>query len=293
VNDGGSNAPRLNVQQSWWAMKGLGDGKREWTMEEKFKKIAGAGFDGVFAQLPELNLQDKWISLLDEYKLSYGIQTFPKNREEFIPLLKRAKDLGAQYINAQVADSFIIGDEAIQLLTGLLEEGTAADIPVFVESHRGRITQDLLRTAKYVQMLPNLRLTIDFSHYILAGEIEGYNEKAEQFFDILLQRTSCIHGRVSNGQQIQVNIDSYSEQPMLEHFVRWWEKGILNWLQAAQRGDIFPFVCELGPPNYAMTRVNQQHSLIEENSNRWQQSLILKRLAEELWIKMLNVITKK
>ncbi|GGD80222.1 hypothetical protein [Paenibacillus nasutitermitis] len=33
----------LHVQQSWWAMSGLGVNGKEWSTEERFEKIAEAG----------------------------------------------------------------------------------------------------------------------------------------------------------------------------------------------------------------------------------------------------------
>jgi hypothetical protein len=47
VNDGSDRAPRLAVQQAWWAMSGLGENGREWSVEEKVEKIAEAGFTGI------------------------------------------------------------------------------------------------------------------------------------------------------------------------------------------------------------------------------------------------------
>jgi hypothetical protein len=38
------------------------------------------------------------------------------------------------------------------------------------------------------------------------------------------------------------------------------------------------FVCELGPPNYAITDARG-----EELSDRWEEALTLKRLAHEAW----------
>ena len=271
---------KIDIQQSWWAMIGLGNGNREWTIEEKFERIAEAGFTGIMGSLPEDHEREKWRRLLDEYQFSFGIHSFPSKKEDLQQLLLQAKDFDVQYVNSQVMDEFIIGEDAVGLLKNLVSEAKKENMKYFVETHRGRITQDLIRTVQYVKEIPDLRLTIDLSHYVLAGE--GCNsEKAEEYFDVLLERTSSIHARVSNGQQIQIDIGPDGNHPMTERYVRWWEKGMSSWLKEAKTGDVLPLVCELGPPDYSIT----QYSNIspKEISNRWEQAIVLKRILEETW----------
>ncbi|MBI3923502.1 MAG: sugar phosphate isomerase/epimerase, partial [Armatimonadetes bacterium] len=53
-----------------------------------------------------------------------------------------------------------------------------------------------------------------------------------------------------------------------------------HWLKEAGPGDVFPFTSELGPPRYAITLPDGS-----EFSDRWEQSLVIKRLAEQAWAK--------
>lgn len=269
---------KIDIQQSWWAMNGLGNDIREWTMEEKFEKIAEAGFTGIMGELPEEHDKEKWRRLLDEYQFSFGIHSFPSKREDLQQLLTKAKEFGVQYVSSQVMDDFIIGEEAVQLLKSLVDEAKKVNIPYFVETHRGRITQDLIRTVNYVKEISDLRLTVDLSHYVVAGE-GCHSKKAEECFDILLKRTSSIHARVSNGHQIQIDIGSDGNHPMTERFVKWWEKGMSYWLQEANQGDVLPLVCELGPPDYSITKSIDTIEI----SDRWEQAIVFKRILEEAW----------
>lgn len=276
-----SRQPRLEVHQSWWAMAGLGDGDREWPLEHKFDLIAEAGFTGILGRLPEPQDAKRWRYLLDQYGFSFGVHSFPATVQDLTDVLVRAADFGVDYVNAQVMDAFVIGEDAIRLLDGLIRTAQRSAIPFYVETHRGRITQDLIRTAEYVSKLPDLRLTIDMSHYVLGGEMESSNEKAERLIDRLLERTACIHGRISNGQQIQIDVgtsDLY--HPITDNFMRWWEKGMNHWLQAAKQGDVLPFVCELGPPGYSIVHPETKREI----SDRWHQALVLKGLAEQAWM---------
>ncbi|MFC0329857.1 sugar phosphate isomerase/epimerase family protein [Paenibacillus sepulcri] len=271
-------APRLDIQQSWWAMHGYGEGGKEWSAEQKFEHIAKAGFTGILGRLPEPSEARRWRSLLDQYQFSFGVQSFPGSREELRLFLKEAEAFGVSYVNSQVADAFVTGSEAVSLLEGLCEEAAAVQIPYYVETHRGKLTQDLIRTAGYVREVEQLRLTIDLSHYVAAGEMIDVQQQAEPLFDQLLQRTSSIHARVSNGQQIQADIGERGEHPMLPHFKRWWSSGMSYWKSKAMPGDVLPFVTELGPPGYAITDSDSR-----ELSDRWQQALLLKEIAMQLW----------
>jgi sugar phosphate isomerase/epimerase len=187
INNQSGTAPKLEIQQSWWAMNGLGNGQREWSLEEKFERIAEAGFTGILGAIPASQEAEQWRTLLDRYKLSFGTHCFPAKREDLTPVMQRAKDFGVQYVNSQVMDSFVVGQEAIDLLKGLTEEAAAARVPYLVETHRGRVTQDLIRTVEYVEAIPDLRLTIDFSHYVVAGEMGGRSDKASP--NLLYPRT--------------------------------------------------------------------------------------------------------
>lgn len=288
INDGSKRLPKLHVQQSWWAMTGLGGPSKEWSFDEKFERIAEAGFSGIFGFLPANHEADLWRKKLDEYQLSFGILLPTQDPEDLPPILSFAKDFGVDYISTQIFYPFKTGKEAVNILQRHIITAQNIGIPYFVETHRGRITQDLLRTVDYVHAIDDLRLTIDLSHYIVtaevvAGENPDYMDQMDSLFNELFPRASSIHGRVSNGHQVQVDIGRNGDHPMVEHFSRWWGKSMNAWLTEAKQGDIFPFVCELGPPFYSITKPSHSGEFIDEISDRWEQSLLFKRIAENSW----------
>jgi hypothetical protein len=65
---------------------------------------------------------------------------------------------------------------------------------------------------------------------------------------------------------------------MLGRFETWWTKAMRYWLQDAKPGDVLPFVCELGPAPYAIQGLDGH-----ELSDRWEQALALKSIAENCW----------
>lgn len=253
VRDGRDHPPRLEVHQALWGMIGIpGQPNPDWPLEVQLSRVAEAGFTGVLGSVPPPADRPRWRRLLDAHGLAFGAMAFPARPEDLDPVLEAARDFGAAYINAQVMDGFVVDQAAVDLLGGLAARAARAEVPFFVETHRGRVTQDLLRTADYVHRLPDLRLTIDLSHYVVGREIGGPSPAVEQAFGPLLARTGTIHARVSNGEQVQIDVGDGTKGPVT-HFRRWWTQRMRLWRDAAQPGDILPFVAELGPPGYAIT----------------------------------------
>ncbi|WP_246628085.1 sugar phosphate isomerase/epimerase family protein [Paenibacillus oenotherae] len=174
ANDGSGRAPRMEIHQAMWALKCYGSEGREWTLEEKLERIAEAGFTGIFGSLPDQAEEKQWRRLLDRYGLSFGLESFPGTSLELSQLLDRAGDFPVLYVNAQVPDAYTTGQEAVARLASLMETADRYKVPFFMETHRGQLTQDLLRTVEYVRELACMRLTIDFSHYVLAGEMYNF-----------------------------------------------------------------------------------------------------------------------
>ncbi|MFB9328895.1 sugar phosphate isomerase/epimerase family protein [Paenibacillus aurantiacus] len=283
ITNGGAS---LGVHMSWWGMNHLRTHGPELAMEEKFRMIAEAGFDGIDAFVPKPGEAAAWRDLLDRYGLSLSVNAYPSSVNDLREELARASDFGGiRAVNVQVMTPFATGDDASRLLEGIATLAGEYGLPVNVETHRGTITQDLIRTAEYVRRIPGLRLTADFSHYILAGEMLRIPEEAQTLFRLLLSRADCVHGRVSNGEQIQVGCFAAEEHPMLAHYGRWWESAMRGWLERGMDGDgrAFLFVPELGPPPYAITNEDG----IELN-DRWRQSLALADYARRLWDRVLQ-----
>ena len=97
----------------------------------------------------------------------------------------------------------------------------------------------------------------------------------------VLERSDCFQGRVANREQVQVQIGFPQHQAWVEQFRSWWREGIAAWRSrhAADRSEAtLVFLCELGPPAYAITDANGA-----ELSDRWEEALTIKRWVEAIW----------
>lgn len=276
---------KLLVEMSWWGMNGLnGTAGHAATFQEKVKLIAENGFDGINAFIPARDESAHWKELLEQYNLSFSVNAYPSSIADMAKFLESAVAFGhVGYINAQVMRPFLIGDQALELLSGIDALSRQAGIPVYIETHRGTITQDLIRTKQFLEALPALMLTIDYSHYVVAGELHTVSPEAEEMLQGLLLNAYSIHTRISNGEQIQIDPGEAGVHPMLPHFARWWASAMKHWRSGNRHPrDRFPVVIELGPAPYAIT-VDEGGSRQTEISDRWSQSLYLKQLVKELW----------
>jgi hypothetical protein len=186
--------------------------------------------------------------------------------------------LNADFVFAQPADAFTPLKDVVDIITEGRKVAADSGFPYFVETHRNNFTENLPQTIQLIEAIPDIRFTADLSHFVVVGEFYGWEEEraADRLMPVL-ERTSHMHGRISNGEQVQVDVGDGSGQTA-QFFVELWSKAMRNWQKYASPGDVFPFASELGPPRYAITLPDGK-----EFSDRWEQSLVMKRLAEQAW----------
>lgn len=278
MNDGSKDAPRLRIQHSLWSLRKLPmNVEPEWTLDEKFERVKAAGFEAV----------ECWLGPQDEVEVSEALKRHdlrlvlghrPFHVEQTRTVVEQAVRLGADFIFAQPADAFTPLDDVVRLLTEGRKIANDNGLTFFVETHRNNFTENLPQTLALIERMPDIRFTADLSHFVVVGEFYGWEEeRASDRMLAVLERTAHMHARIGNGEQVQVDVGDGSGHTA-QFFVRLWEIAMRSWLKEAQPGDILPFTSELGPPRYAITLPDGR-----EFSDRWEQSLVMKKLAEQAW----------
>jgi len=127
--------------------------------------------------------------------------------------------------------------------TGTLPE--KHQFPIFVETHRATMTQDIYRTVKWVERNPEIRFNGDFSHYYTGHEmIYGDFEKKLDFLAPVLERVRFIHGRIGDSCCMQIEVTDL-EATHVKHFREFWIRSFVGFLKTARPGDYFCFAPEL------------------------------------------------
>ena len=98
-------------------------------------------------------------------------------------------------------DIFSFEDNA-RILERVIQLGRDSGIPVTVETHRGRPTFAATETRRYLEALPKLRLTADFSHWMVVHESDLRDQ--EDTLALAIERSDHIHARVGYEEGPQV-----------------------------------------------------------------------------------------
>jgi hypothetical protein len=176
------------------------------------------------------------------------------------------------------------------LVEAILNASDRRRLPIFIETHRATITQDVWRTVQIAKKFPEVRFNGDFSHYYCGQElVYGDWDSKLTFMQPIFDRVGFIHGRIASPGCMQVSIDADLEsRPQqahgvvnyLSHFKEMWTRAMYGFLGTAGSGDVLVFAPELlsGTHYYARAFPNASGQVVEE-SDRYFQALLYKDLA--------------
>jgi hypothetical protein len=273
---------QLKVYQSLWAMERRQPDGHEWPLEQQLAMIRDVGFDGAGVRFFDYSYARKVVTTLNEYGMTWQAQCYPQSVDDLKPIIEYVQELGADHINLQPDVRPYTLEECIPLLEGWCQLSRDAGIPMHVETHRNRMTTDLLFTLRLLDCFPDLRLTGDLSHYLVGREFAWpISDENHALIHRILNNCWGFHGRVASREQIQVQISFPHHKEWLDLFMGWWEDGFRSWRKRAPPDGVLTFLCELGPKEYAMTGRDGC-----ELSDRWEESQYLMSLVRELWARL-------
>ncbi len=270
----------LKVFTSLWAMQPHDQSGTILPVPEICEMVANAGYDGLAIDLGVADVEQARVVCpeISRCGLTPLIVAFPKSVNELRDVLCMAGDFGSPFVNVigQVMPMSV--DGMIPVIRAWMEMAEELGMPVQFETHRNCITNDLFSTLCLLDAIPEMRLSADLSHYVVDREFKLPLGEAEQrMIDRILGRADSFQGRVASRQQIQLQLDFPQHRKWVDLFRDFWRRGISDWRRRNSTGDCI-FLCELGPPEYAMTDVNGQ-----EMSNRWEEALTIKSWVRDIW----------
>lgn len=239
----------LKIMATSWGFEG--------TVDAFCAKVKKEGYDGVEMWWPadDKKAQDELFAALKKYGLEIGFLCggSQSNPQQHLDFYKRMIDAAAWqniqrplYINNHSGrDHFSFDDNKkfIEHTNALAKE---TGIIICHETHRSRILFAAHIAKQYIEKFPELRLTLDISHWCNVHESLLADQK--ETVDMALERTDHIHARIGHPEGPQVNDPRAPEWEIIvnQHF-EWWDKVVER---KKKNGERMTFLTEFGPPDY-------------------------------------------
>jgi len=270
---------QLRILQSLWAMERRLANEGEWPLERQLEMIRDAGYDGAGVRFIDPAFATEVTSFLRAHGMVWQAQCYPTCVDDLKPVLELVARLGADHVNLQPNVRPYRLQECIPYLEGWRRLADEAGVAVHVETHRDRMTTDLFFTLQLLDCFPDLRLTADVSHYLVGREFAWpVDDINHALIHRILDNSWGIHGRIASREQVQISLGFPQHQDWVDLFMGWWEYAIRSWRRRAGVDATLTFLCELGPPPYAITGPDGA-----ELSDRWQDALAMKDMIRRLW----------
>ena len=218
------------------------------------EKTKAAGYDGLETWFPrDEKSQAELRAALQKHNLKVGFLngtnksvSFEESLKSYTEHFKILIDWKPAYINCHTGNDFYTFEQNKAFIAAANRIAKEHNIPIYHETHRGRFSYNLPDTKKYIKAIPDLKLTLDISHWMVVHESLLENQDTE--LSEVLNRSHHIHARVGHAEGPQVNDPEAPEwKKAVDRHLDIWEKLIREkW----QTQDVFTITPEFGPANY-------------------------------------------
>lgn len=247
------------------------------SVDEFCQKSKQAGYDGIEVWTPMTPEKvDELVKAVEVNGLKLGLlagnwgNTFDAQLESYKQMINQALKLKPQFINSHSGKDFYSLDQNGQFLEYSFEASSREGIPIYHETHRGRMLYAAPIADKLMDRYNALRLTLDISHWCCVHEslLADQQEVVKRAID----RTDHIHARVGfpEGPQIPQPDDTTFAQAVKAHF-DWWDEVVQL---KVEKGTPLTMTTEFGPPPYMWTEPYSGNPL----ADNWEVNVQMKKL---------------
>jgi sugar phosphate isomerase/epimerase len=235
----------LKILNTNWGFNG--------TRDDFFKQTAAAGYDGVEVWVPQEDAdRDDLQAKAAAHGLEYGLlcggsaPDFSRHLAQFEESLQKAIALKPLFINCHSGRDWFSFEQNRQFIDLTIKQSNSSGIPIYHETHRGRILFAAHVARQFMEKIPELQITLDISHW--CNVHESLLEDQSETVALALARTEHIHTRVGHAEGPQVNDPRAPEwERTLQAHLSWWDKVVEI---KAKAGRPLTMLTEFGPPNY-------------------------------------------
>ena len=243
-----NKASELKIFATNWGFDG--------SMEEYCSRVKKDGYDGIEIWWPGNDKeQQELFGCLKKHQLEVGFLcgAGQANYKEHLDAFRKMIDAAAKqtnqkplYINCHSGRDHFSFDQNKAFIDHTTKLSKETGITICHETHRSRIMFAAHITRQFIEKIPDLRLTLDISHW--CNVHESLLSDQEETVDIALGRVDHIHARIGHPEGPQVNDPRAPEweAAVKQHFL-WWDKIVER---KKKNGERITFLTEFGPPDY-------------------------------------------
>jgi hypothetical protein len=258
-------------------------GKSKWEMwdnplEVFLQRVIQSGFGATEIYLGSLQESPAAIARLHT---AYGLRligqilTQGQTVQDHIQSLESQFEFAAQcnvvFINSHTGRDIFGFEENVKIFERLTELSQSSGIPILVETHRGRPTYSAIETRKYLEAIPALRLTADFSHWMVVHESGLEDQRLN--VDLAITRADYIHARVGYAEGPQIPDPRAPEWGhAVDRHLQLWQQ-IIDQSKKDGKENLY-ITPEFGPPAYMHTAPFTNQPV----GDVWEQNVYMKEL---------------
>jgi sugar phosphate isomerase/epimerase len=252
----------LKIMATNWGFRG--------TLDEFCARVKKEGYDGIESwwQGDDKKAQELFAALKN-YGLEVGFLcgVAQSNPQEHLDAYKKMIDAAAKqniqqplYINNHSGRDYFSFEDNKKFIEHTNALAKETGIMICHETHRSRIMFAAHVTRKYMETFPELKLTLDISHWCNVHESLLADQK--ETVDMALERTEHIHARIGHPEGPQVNDPRAPEwEGVVKQHFDWWDKVVER---KKKNGERMTFLTEFGPPDYMPTMAYTRQPLSDQ-----------------------------
>lgn len=225
------------------------------TTEQFCLRIKQSGYDGLEIVWPSgegdrQKLFDGIKSNSLEFAFLVGIwdsDDYASHYKKFEKSLRDAAATHPVYINCHAGKDHFTYEQNKTFIDLTDKVHRETGVPIYHETHRGRILYSAPVAKGFIDKIPDLRLTLDISHWCAVHESLLHDQAAT--VDQALRRTDHIHARIGHAEGPQVNDPRAPEwKPAFDAHLAWWDQVLKYKIESG--ANMLSFLTEFGPIDY-------------------------------------------
>lgn len=216
-------------------------------------KAKETGYDGIEVWLPQQEEeQEKLFTALEKHRLKYGFlaagseSNFEEHLAQFQRSVEAAVAFKPLYVNCHSGRDYFSFEQNKQFIDFTTKLSKSSGVSIYHETHRSRMLFAAHIAKNFLEKIPDLRLTLDISHWCNVHESLLQDQK--EAVELAISRTDHVHARVGHAESPQITDPRAPEweKEVVAHF-QWWDQILKNKIEA---GRPLSMTAEFGPPNY-------------------------------------------